>query len=73
MYRTISETLDIIKSLDKNTSITLYYLRCLCKSGQIQVLNAGGKILINLKSLGEFLQLDLTKNIDSKEIVKWMF
>lgn len=64
MYRTISETLDIIKSLDKNTSITLYYLRTLCKSGQIQVLNAGGKILINLNSLGEFLKLDLTKNIN---------
>lgn len=64
MYRTISETLDIIKSLDKNTSITLYYLRTLCKSGQIQVLSAGGKILINLKSLGEYLQLDLTKSID---------
>ena len=64
MYRTISETLDIIKSLDKNTSITLYYLRTLCKSGQIQVLNAGDKILINLNSLGEFLQLDLTKNIE---------
>lgn len=62
MYRTISETLDIIKSLDKNTSITLYYLRCLCKSGQIQVLNAGGKILINLNSLSDYLKINLIKN-----------
>lgn len=64
MYRTINETLKIIKSIDSGSSITLYYLRTLCKSGQIQVLNAGGKILINLNSLGEFLQLDLTKNIE---------
>ena len=71
MYRTISETLDIIKSLDKNTSITLYYLRCLCKSGQIQVLNAGGKILINLNSLSDYLKINLIKN-DWKEMKEWM-
>ena len=64
MYRTINETLKIIKSIDSGSSITLYYLRTLCKSGQIQVLSAGGKILINLKSLGEYLQLDLTESID---------
>lgn len=59
MYRTINETLKIIKESDKETAITLYYLRTLCKSGEIHVLNAGGKFLIDVNSLSEYLKMNL--------------
>ncbi len=61
MYRTINETLKLIKSLDSNSSITLYYLRSLCKSGLIQVLNVNKKYLINIHSLSQFLGINLTE------------
>lgn len=61
MYRTINETLKLIKSLDSNSSITLYYLRSLCKSGLIQVLNVNKKYLINIHSLSQFLDINLTE------------
>lgn len=61
MYRTINETLKLIKSLDSNSSITLYYLRSLCKSGLIQVLNVNKKYLINIHSLSQFLGMNLTE------------
>ncbi len=58
-YRTLSQALEIIKKSDRNSAITAYYLRCLAKSGKIKVLNTGNKVLINMKSLEDFLQIKL--------------
>ena len=59
MYRTIRQALEIIKQTDRDSAITSYFLRELAKSGQIKVLNTGNKVLINMKSLEEFLQTKL--------------
>lgn len=57
-YRTINECYKIILKNDNETCITPYLLRTLCKSGVIKTINAGGKYLINMKSLFDFLELD---------------
>lgn len=61
MYRTLNQTIEIIKKVDKNSALTPYFLRWLCKTGQIQVLNAGSKYLINIDSLSDYLKINLTE------------
>ncbi|MBQ7351351.1 MAG: hypothetical protein IJW59_00580 [Clostridia bacterium] len=60
-FRTINQALAILKSHDEDTALTSYYLRVLCKTGQIMTLNVGSKFLINMESLCQFLNLDLNK------------
>ena len=56
-YRTINEAYRIIYDMDNGTCITPYLLRTLCKNGVIKTINAGGKFLINMKSLISYLEI----------------
>ena len=58
-YRTLSQALEIIKAKDKQSAISLYFLRTLAKSGKLITLNAGGKILVHMGSLAKTLELNL--------------
>ena len=54
-YRTIKECLIEVKKLDSETAISEWYIRQLTKQNEIDFLQSGNKILINLDSLLEFL------------------
>ncbi len=62
MYRTIEQAYAYLKELDPNTALTKYYLRVLCQTNQITVLNIGSKFLIQLESLCDFLKIKLCEN-----------
>ena len=62
MYRTIDQAYAYLKELDPNTALTKYYLRVLCQTNQITVLNIGSKFLIQLESLCDFLKIKLSQN-----------
>lgn len=49
--RTIKQCFDHIKSIDKESAVTIYFLRSLCSQGRVKYTTAGKKILINLDSL----------------------
>ncbi len=57
-YRTIEQAYDFLHEKDKQSAITKYYLRMLCKKGEILVLNIGSKFLINMTSLLDYLKLN---------------
>ena len=59
MYGTIELAYAYLKELDPNTALTKYYLRVLCQTKQITVLNIGSKFLIQLESLCDFLKIKL--------------
>lgn len=54
--RTIKDTVAMLKELDKDSGITEYFIRCLCKSGKIKTLTVGSKVLVYWNSLVEFLK-----------------
>lgn len=58
MYRTIKNTMQLLRQQDAETDITEYQLRVLAKSGKIEVLNAGKKQLIQVESLYKFLKIN---------------
>ena len=49
--RTIKQCFDYIKGIDKESAVTIYFLRTLCSQGRVNYTTAGTKILINLDSL----------------------
>ena len=55
-YRTINECVDIIKELDKDTAITIYFIRRLVADNQINFRKTGTKVLVDFDSLSNFLQ-----------------
>lgn len=61
-YRTIEQAYEIIHEFDNGSAITKYFLRMLCKCGQIQVINVGSKFLINMDSLFQFLNINIKEN-----------
>ena len=54
-YRTIKECIAELKKIDSDTAISEFYIRRLCKSGEIKYLPTGNKSLVNLDNLLEFL------------------
>jgi excisionase family DNA binding protein len=54
--RTIEQAYNDIKTLDKETSLTLYSIRRLVKSGDIPSYRSGKKYIINLDILLDFLE-----------------
>lgn len=50
-FRTIKQCLETIKSIDPDTAITEWYIRQLCKNGEIEYFASGNKSLVNLDSL----------------------
>lgn len=59
MFRTIKNTLQIIKQQDIKSDITEHCLRTLAKSGEIKTINIGSKCLIHIPSLLNFLNIDI--------------
>lgn len=49
--RTIKQCFEYIKSKDKESAVTIYFIRTLCSQGRVNFTTAGKKILINLDSL----------------------
>lgn len=62
--RTIKQCYEHIKKLDKESAITIYFLRTLCSQGRVNFTTAGKKILINLDSLLNELEMN---NLTNKE------
>lgn len=55
--RTIRQCYEQVKALDKDSAITIYFIRTLCSQGKVEYINAGKKILINLDSLLNLFRL----------------
>ena len=53
--RSINETLKLIKKDDPNTSITYFFLKKLCESGEIKAIKSGNRFYINYDQLIEYL------------------
>ena len=53
--RTIRECVALFKKFDPDTAVTEHYLRRLIKSGKINVIRAGNRILLNYDALCEYL------------------
>ena len=58
MWRDIKTCLEMIKALDKNTKITLYFLRTIAKQHLVDTLVVGKKVLIEWNSLKQYLKLN---------------
>lgn len=54
-YRTIKQCYEEIKKADTDSVITEYFIRQLCKQGQIAFIESGNKIYVNLDSLFNYL------------------
>lgn len=54
--RTIKECIHELKAADPQTAVTEYFLRDLINSGELPVIRAGRKILINIDTLSRFLE-----------------
>ena len=53
--RTLDEAYAEVKRMDKNTSLSKYYIRQLALSGKIPILMCGRKRLINLDGLISYI------------------
>lgn len=58
MFRTIKNTLQIIRQQDIESDITEHCLRTLAKSGKIKTINVGSKCLIHIPSLFNYLNIE---------------
>lgn len=54
--RTIQQAVAELKKEDENTAVTEHYLRKLVKCGHIPSVNTGHKILINIDTIGKYLE-----------------
>lgn len=61
--RTLAETYQYIKEMDKDTAITQNALRRMVVSGQIPCVRAGKKYLIDLDVLFEYLKGTRPENV----------
>ena len=55
MLRSIKQALDIIKTQDKDTAITMHCIRSWVKENKIRSLRSGKKILIDVESLLDYI------------------
>ena len=71
-YRTIKECAKLIKEIDNDTAITEYYIRKLCRYGEIIYRKSGTKSLVNLDDLLGYLgyrQIDLDDNPELQKYI----
>ena len=54
--RGINEAIEEIKAEDKNSAVTIHFLRNLLKSGTIPCVRVGAKYLVNMEVLEEYLK-----------------
>ena len=59
--RTVTKTVDELKRLDPGTCVTAYYIRQLIKKGELPVVWAGSRALINLDDVLTLLHLGTEK------------
>lgn len=55
MLRSIKKALELVKQDDADTAVTVHTIRMWCKEGKIKSLNAGSKILVDVKSLLDYI------------------
>lgn len=55
MLRSVQKALDIIKTEDPETAVTLHTIRLWCKEGKVRYIYAGTKILVDVESLKQFI------------------
>ena len=55
MLRSIKQALDIIKTQDKDTAITMHCIRTWATENKIRSLRSGKKILIDVESLLDYI------------------
>lgn len=53
--KTIKQCFEEIKTLDPNTAITQWFIRCLCKDNKVKHFMTGTKILVNFDDLIQYL------------------
>ena len=56
MVRTIKGALEELKTIDPNTSVTLYAIRKMVKQNKIPYIKTGNKILINMDNLIHYIE-----------------
>lgn len=61
MLRSIKKAYDIIHEEDPNSAIKVHTIRTWCKEGKIKFLTVGNKILVDMKSLLEYIGQISTK------------
>lgn len=57
LLRSIKKAHEIIKQKDNETAVTLYTIRHWCKEGKIKYLTVGNKILIDIDSLLDYIEM----------------
>ena len=57
--RTISESVVIIKEMDRKSAITENCIRSLCKNGKVRCVFTGKKILVDLDDLLRYFSGDI--------------
>ncbi len=62
--RTAQQVYDYLHNEDKDSSISLWYIRSLIKQGKIPVFKAGAKYLINLDQFLAFLNCEAVEEVE---------
>lgn len=57
MLRSIKKALDDVKASDPETAVTIYSIRKWCKEGKIKCIMTGKKILVDMQSLHNYLNI----------------
>lgn len=56
MYRTIDQSYKMLKEMDEDTAISLWFVRKLSENPKITTVEAGNKVLIEFNSLLAYLK-----------------
>ena len=57
MLRSIKKAHDIILQDDAKTAVTVHTIRTWCKEGKIKCLTAGNKVLVDVQSLLDYINI----------------
>lgn len=56
--RTVNQAFEHIKAIDPETSISLYAIRCVAKTGDIKTVYLNKKILLDLDGLLDYFHME---------------
>ena len=65
--RTVRQCVDEIKKIDKDTAISEWFVRSLCKRNEIKYVTNGNKVLVNFESLVGYLNGEYVKEKTTNE------
>ena len=57
MLRSVKKALDLIKTNDPNSSVTVYAIRRWCIEGKVKCLKNGKKLLVDMQSLLDYIAI----------------